>query len=193
MPETSWYFQSGVESAGPVDGAAIREKITQGLIGRDTLLWKTGMSEWVAARDTEFDTAFDPYLAGAAAAQSMAPAQTNVAAGEVSSAPAWCLGVLPLAFILLLPFSTLAVSFVGIVLYVGVLMWDVTSIRAAGYVPSRSYWWPILLGAFGAPIYLWRRGSKIDGRRGYFALSLVSLAIYFLISVIVAVSGDIGG
>jgi TM2 domain-containing membrane protein YozV len=42
-----WYYQQGSNRMGPVDEAAIRGLLTSGQISIDTLVWTTGMSNWV--------------------------------------------------------------------------------------------------------------------------------------------------
>ena len=48
-----WYYQDGSERKGPVDTATIKSMMASGSISIDTLVWKTGMSTWVALQQTE--------------------------------------------------------------------------------------------------------------------------------------------
>jgi membrane protease subunit (stomatin/prohibitin family) len=45
----AWYIAANNAQSGPFDVAALQEKIAVGEIGRGTLVWKTGMPQWIAA------------------------------------------------------------------------------------------------------------------------------------------------
>lgn len=49
MGEPSWYYVERGESIGPVDEATIRQRVRDGLLNRDSLVWKDGMPEWTHA------------------------------------------------------------------------------------------------------------------------------------------------
>ena len=42
-----WYYQQGANRIGPVDEASIRNLLSNGQITIDTLVWTTGMANWV--------------------------------------------------------------------------------------------------------------------------------------------------
>jgi uncharacterized protein DUF4339 len=48
-----WHYAVGNERRGPVDGPAMAELIASGAVGADTLVWKQGMTQWVALGMTE--------------------------------------------------------------------------------------------------------------------------------------------
>ncbi|AMV18224.1 GYF domain-containing protein [Planctomyces sp. SH-PL14] len=45
-----WYYNSGDSKIGPVDEAFIKNLIVSGKVEADTLLWKTGLPNWLEAR-----------------------------------------------------------------------------------------------------------------------------------------------
>jgi len=53
LPGTQWHFASNGAQQGPYDEATIQNLVNQGQITRDTLVWSTGMENWIAAKDVE--------------------------------------------------------------------------------------------------------------------------------------------
>lgn len=48
-----WYYVQNQQRQGPVDQAAVAGLIQSGAITRQTLVWKEGMANWIAAEQTE--------------------------------------------------------------------------------------------------------------------------------------------
>lgn len=44
-----WFYLQNDEEKGPVDAEALRELVRQGVIDRQTLVWKDGMDDWMEA------------------------------------------------------------------------------------------------------------------------------------------------
>jgi len=44
-----YYVAINGQQAGPFDAAALRQKIAEGAVTRETLVWKQGMANWTAA------------------------------------------------------------------------------------------------------------------------------------------------
>jgi hypothetical protein len=51
VPSAQYYYNDNGKPVGPVTLAEIRAKIAAGTIKPDTLVWKVGMPNWVAAKD----------------------------------------------------------------------------------------------------------------------------------------------
>lgn len=65
LPQAKWYAGIEGKQAGPFDAATLAEKIADGTIARDTLIWKSGMPEWKAASEVaEVAGQFPPPLPG---------------------------------------------------------------------------------------------------------------------------------
>ena len=47
-----WYYQQGNNRMGPVDEATIRNLLSTGAISIDTLVWTSGMANWVPLQQT---------------------------------------------------------------------------------------------------------------------------------------------
>lgn len=196
MAEHGWYSHDGTLSVGPVEESVMIERIRNGTVQRGCLVWKEGMAEWAAVENTSLSASFDPGPAQAtdfglpppplpppltvraAAAIEATPAN----AAPANAAPAWAMAAAPvgLLFLSLLPgFQGIFGTFFGAAVYIGLSVWDIEIIKASGRTPSRAYWWPILIGAFGAPVYLWLRTRVTGDSPGYFIVSLLSL-IFFI-------------
>ena len=48
-----WYFQKGDQRTGPVAANALRELAASGRITPDTLIWKTGLPNWIPAKSVK--------------------------------------------------------------------------------------------------------------------------------------------
>jgi hypothetical protein len=181
MTEASWHYQDGDKPAGPVSAAVIREKIREGHIRRGTLLWKEGSPDWVSAEQTEFaqdaDSALNNPYASSTSGSMYEPALQR-SLKPVSAAPAWAIALAPLALIplIFLPFT----GFVSFAVYVSLSIWDRNQIKESGREPSMAFLWTILLGGFGAPIYLFLRAARIDRQWAYAIVSIVTLLIFFV-------------
>ena len=50
LPQSVSFFMSlNGQQAGPFDATALKDKLTMGQLSRDTLVWKQGMPQWIAA------------------------------------------------------------------------------------------------------------------------------------------------
>ena len=48
-----YYVSVGGQATGPYDSSGLRQLVNQGMLSRDTLVWKEGMSNWVIAGTVE--------------------------------------------------------------------------------------------------------------------------------------------
>jgi hypothetical protein len=48
-----WYFQEGEQRTGPISAAALRQLAASGGITPDTLIWKTGLPNWIPAKSVK--------------------------------------------------------------------------------------------------------------------------------------------
>ena len=80
MASDQWRVAIGEKQNGPFETGQLRDRIAQGKMPANALVWKPGMAEWASWRDV-------PELAGAAAAASPGPASVMTAI-PVAAAPA---------------------------------------------------------------------------------------------------------
>ena len=51
MSNRSWFYAANGQQQGPYPEAQLRDLITRGMVGADTLVWTEGMSGWLRAGD----------------------------------------------------------------------------------------------------------------------------------------------
>ena len=93
MADANWYFAINEEERGPVTEAQLRTLAGTGNLGRDDLVWKEGMEDWIPAGQVvglfDKETAVRPAdIAGAGASERRAAQPTPSAAKPATSAPA---------------------------------------------------------------------------------------------------------
>jgi hypothetical protein len=52
-PEDGWYYAAEGEKHGPIEPEKLKSLLASGVIGRDTIVWRHGMSDWIPASQTE--------------------------------------------------------------------------------------------------------------------------------------------
>jgi TM2 domain-containing membrane protein YozV len=73
-----WYYQQGNNRMGPVDEATIRSLMATGAISIDTLVWTTGMANWVPLQQTSLASGLTTPPAAAPVATADAGAKSKV-------------------------------------------------------------------------------------------------------------------
>lgn len=86
---SAWFYLHDGERKGPVDEKLINDLIITGVIDRNTKLWKNGLSGWVRAEETQFNTIL----------QNTIP---TTPMGELSDKFLWCIAIVPLCICALL-------------------------------------------------------------------------------------------
>ena len=194
MTGNHWYYQQGQEAAGPVDTAEIGKRITLGLIERNTNVWTEGMAQWQPLHETSLASllpATSPLPPPLPPSFPSSGAATRpLQAGRANNLPVWLIAFFPLVFVpvAILSVNTLTGSLLSTAAYIALAVYDREELKKAQLTPSNSYWWMILLGVFGAPVYLYRRAMRTDQNLGYFWTSLATVFAYFLIVIVVVAS-----
>ena len=100
-----WFYVQGSQRQGPVDAAAMAALIQSGVIAQQTLVWKEGMPNWVAAGQTELFEHLRPATLAVQPSVRPTPYGTAVTYTPASMHKlwlwfAWLLGLgLPLCFV----------------------------------------------------------------------------------------------
>lgn len=171
MSPSLWHYQDGERAAGPVDEQAIRERLRNGRMRAGTLVWCEGMATWAPVEHTLFaaDVPLSP-------SGSSLPSGTATPAA-VPSRAAWLVAAMPLGFLVLS--AVPGIGLIGLLAYIGLAIYDREQFKQAGRLPSKAYWWMILLGAIGAPVYLYLRARQLGDRWHYTIASVLSLLLFF--------------
>ncbi|MCP3956473.1 MAG: M48 family metalloprotease [bacterium] len=67
-PKRSWYFRTADKTVGPVSTAGLKALLEGGAVSARTLVWKAGMSDWVALGGEDLDDGFSTTESTTAAA-----------------------------------------------------------------------------------------------------------------------------
>jgi len=79
MPSGEWYYARGNQQHGPVSATELKALAESGALSPDDLVWRAGMSDWVAAR--RIKGLFDSPAAGSVSAARTAVPQSSVGLG----------------------------------------------------------------------------------------------------------------
>lgn len=108
-------------------------------------------------------------------------ASAAIHAAPVNPMPAWLIACLPLGLLMLS--SVPGAGLIALLGYIGLALHDRESFRRAGRMPSHAYWWMILLGAAGAPIYLYLRAQRLGDPWGYVIASVLTLLLFATVAL----------
>lgn len=169
--DAAWFYYQGSRRFGPVSSHEIAGLLHAGELDRDTLVWKSGMNDWVPLHQTALNTLV-PHL--------MPPPPLQAA----SDIFAWLLALMPMCVATFL--SILRADKVGITLVIVLLtiffwaldVWelDKTKNHLGAWI------WTILLLT---PAYLFIRSSKAGRRYGYAVAWCIVYACFVFIYAIV--------
>lgn len=182
MSATPWHYQDGSRAVGPVDEATIRQRLRDGRMPAGALVWCEGMAAWAPVESTLF--AADVPLSSVTADS----ASAAIHAAPVNPMPAWLIACLPLGLLLS---SVPGAGLIALLGYIGLAIHDRETLRRAGRTPSNAYWWMILLGAAGAPVYLYLRARRLGDPWGYVVASVLTLLLFFAVTLLVGTDAAI--
>ncbi len=166
MPEINqnWYYAQSGERLGPFSMKRIKNLITEGTVGSDTLV-SGGGGDWIPAKDSDFGSLFNQEI----------EEPPPLPGSEVSNVYVWLIAVAPI--ILAIVESRIGQSLIIAywIVYSILAYLDYRKLKAAGY-PAVTKWWIFLV-----PVYLWKRATQLNQSRAVFwwwiALVLVSVFI----------------
>lgn len=162
--EEWFYVSSGNSRCGPYSHETMISLIQREHITRDTLVWKSGMLEWIPAIQTELLQTI----------KDVAPPL------PISNKYVWSLATVPLLiswFIEALALPSAVVTIVTIALNVTFMVLDSKRLEKSGIRTENWMWMGLVL----VPAYLFLRASKTDKKYGYaIAWCLMFLADLFL-------------
>lgn len=169
-----WYYVEKGVRFGPVDPAQMKKLILAGTITSDTLVWRSGMTEWKPLSQSDLGVAMQapPPLPGSQGQQPQGRyrrAQDPSGGMEISTAGAsadqpqinnvylWLLALGPLLNIqlssVLSSINPLLGLLGGLVLVIVLWVLDLKEIYKFGYPHKASYYWILVL----TPVYLFLR------------------------------------
>lgn len=160
MSKQDWYYQHGGVTKGPYTSRQMNDFLITGVISTDTMVgaraadW-TAYSRSVLARDSA--------------------TECNTSARPLDNFCIWAMAGVPVMGAILELMSGWTTWLYYVVLYIVLYRADCARLIEAGYLPLSG--WNILL----APVYLWRRGTRVGDNRYYFYTWLAM----FILSMII--------
>jgi hypothetical protein len=186
-PRDWHYIENGVRK-GPISSPAIKKLLSANAIGRETPVWRKGMSDWIEIRETEL----------ADAITSEPPA---IAPSLIGNGYAWILAIIPLALCIInasLESTNQHASFsnssnpsrsfpAGLSFAINGLfvLLDLRRLKTAGYNFSKALG---LLGLLLTPLYLFIRAHKLK-QTPWYAITCVVLSLTGLM-ILASTSAD---
>lgn len=173
-----WHYATASGRKGPVDMESLGKLVSDGHVDQDTLVWKSGMSDWIPLAQC-----------GELAALALPQTPPPISHKAMGNGFVWALTLAPIwgSFVQMLA-TEIRVAITGeeFVLYskmwwvmiainIGAIQFDLSRLKAAGYNTQKLKWWMYLL----VPVYIFHRDKivKADMTRfwvwgGAFLLSL---------------------
>lgn len=161
MSQVQWFYDDSGSRVGPVTEADIKSLLQNSRIGYGTLVWHSGLTEWVPVESTELKAEFG----------AMPPPLRK---DRISAVWLWLLAISPVTWALM-DTSTLNAGVTIIwILTVAMCAMDIKNIRSAGY-KAPTIWWCLFV-----PGYLFVRSMKLS-------VSYVPLVVWILMYLVVTI------
>lgn len=169
----AWHYEISGRRFGPSDLTAITGLITSGQITRNTLVWRSGMQNYIAAHLTELNELFPAY---------QAPPQSPPALSgfDVDNNIVWTLAFVPIISIFLqymlgamTQSSAIDFWWVAVILNIALCVADQKQLKNAGHNMEGMGTWSVFL----VPVYLFVRASKLKQSNSYAVVWLLAFFV----------------
>ncbi len=167
-----WYYIENKKRIGPISEGKIKSLFSHQIIDGNTLVWRTGFSDWVKLSTV-----------GMTLAKSMPPPLEK---GNLSNGWAWCLAFVPLTiyFFDIMQPQLRGVTYLAFLLNSLLCYFDIRVLKKAGYsTKTTMYLWAV----FFVPVYLYKRARITKGSYSYFVVQCVSFAVILMIAMLSAI------
>lgn len=165
-----WHYYKGQQRFGPSSSKDIARLLYSGELNRNTLVWKSGMTNWVPLHQTALST-LAPDL--------MPPMPLQAA----SDGYAWALAIMPISTNIILKLTRVNVV-VSLIVggFLTLFFWglDVFELKKT----NNAVWSWAWSGLVATPAYLFIRANKAGQRYGYAITWCFLYVFYFIIIVI---------
>ena len=156
MNQVQWFYDDGGSRVGPVTESDIKGLLKVSKIGHGTLVWRTGMTDWIKVESSELNI-------------ELLHTPPPLRKDRVSDLWVWLLAVSPIAWLAFNP-SVLSTGSVTIWLLTVVLCTlDIGKLRQAGH-QAPTIWWSLFV-----PGYLYFRSKHLKSN---YAPLIVWILIY---------------
>ncbi len=162
MTQVQWFYDDSGSRVGPVTESDIKGLLKISKIGHGTLVWRTGMADWVPVESSELNV-------------ELTNTPPPLRKDRVSDLWVWLLAVSPIAW-LAVDTSVLNAGFVAIwVLTVALCALDIGKLRQAGH-QAPAIWWCVFV-----PGYLYFRSKRLKSNYSPLIVWILINAVLFVI------------
>lgn len=134
MSQVQWFYEENGSRVGPVTEEAIKDLLQGRRIGHGTLVWRSGLPEWVAVEASELN-------------EELVATPPPLDKKHISGLWVWLLACSPLLWLYVPERSELGASLVIGVLGIFLCALDIRKIRRAGY-KAPSIWWSLFIPGY---------------------------------------------
>jgi hypothetical protein len=160
MNQVQWFYDDSGSRVGPVTVYDLKELLKVHKIGHGTLVWRTGMTDWIAVESSELNI-------------ELATTPPPLSRDRVSDLWAWLLAISPVVW-LVIDSSMLSVGIVVVWLAtIALCALDISKLRQAGY-KAPTIWWSFF--SIFIPGYLYFRSKRLKS-------NYAPLIVWILINV----------
>lgn len=162
MNEAQWFYEDRGARIGPVVEAEIKALLRSRKIGHGTLVWHTGMSDWVTVETSELK-------------EELSSRPPPLARDRVSELWVWLIAASPIIWLLVDPTAInggVAAYWFAVIILCAI---DQNKLRSAGYQPT-SMWWSLFL-----PGYFYFRSRVLKASQAPLIVwTLINVGLFFI-------------
>ena len=166
-----WYYEVKGERKGPVTEATIQQMVKEGILTKDSVVWKKGMPDWVNIEKTDFKSHIDDSL------------PPPLSGDKVNNAVIWILAFAPIIGTILEHLVARQANMdvndlfmITVALNIGLSYYDANCLQKAGHDASKYKGLAWLV-----PVYLYKRAKALKQNLAYFIVWIVCFAFMLFI------------
>lgn len=163
MTQIQWFYDDSGSRVGPVTESDIKGLLKGRKIGHGTLVWRTGMADWVAVESSELNI-------------ELATTPPPLSKDRVSDLWVWLLALSPVAWLAVDARTMSAGIMIGWLVTIALCGLDSSKLRRAGY-QAPVMWW-----AYFLPGYLYLRSKKLNSTQAPLIVWILLNVVMFVIS-----------
>jgi hypothetical protein len=181
-----WYYAAEGEKHGPVEPPELIGLLASGVIGRDTIVGRHGMSDWIPLDQTEIWASISENQTKLSASISEEDSPPPLPLSSVDDTLAWIIAFVPLVITFILRIDTdtpFLMYFVFLFFVWGLSFFDAKQIAKSGRNTEKlkqKSWLSLL-----PPVYLFRRAKTLGQPLDYFWTSIASIFIAIFIFIVI--------
>lgn len=163
MNQVQWFYDDSGSRVGPVTESDIKGLLKVNKIGHGTLVWRTGMKDWVPVEASELST-------------ELSNTPPPLSRDRISDLWVWLLALTPLVWLAIDTTVMNAGIVIGWAINVVLCSMDIGKLKRAGH-PAPAIWWSLIV-----PGYLYFRSRLLKASYAPLIVWIVLNVVMFVIS-----------